>query len=113
MTEDEIFTGFAKAAIDKYPTITGRCQECPIRFIECNVFSKNKIYNEYEYLNKDAEYGGSTCFLIAQKMQQLKIAKVNGIFFNMVNNGYIGCANSCRQYSQKIKITKLYDFNKI
>ena len=113
MTEDEIFTGFAKAAIDKYPTIAGCCQECPIRFIERNVFSKNKIYNEYEYLNKDAEYGGSTCFLIAQKMQQLKIAKVNGIFFNMVNNGYIGCANSCRQNPQEIKITKLYDFNKI
>ena len=113
MTEDEIFTGFAKAAIDKYPTITGRCQECPIRFIECNVFSKNKIYNEYEYLNKDAEYGGSTCFLIAQKIQLLKIAKVNGIFFNMVNNGYIGCANSCRQHPQEIKITKLYNFNKI
>ena len=113
MTEDEIFTGFAKAAINKYPTITGRCQECPIRFIECNVFSKNKIYNEYEYLNKDAEYGGSTCFLIAQKIQLLKIAKVNGIFFNMANTGYIGCANSCRQYSQKIKITKLYNFNKI
>ena len=113
MTEDEIFTGFAKAAIDKYTTITGRCQECPIRFIECNVFSKNKIYNEYEYLNKDAEYGGSTCFLIAQKIQLLKIAKVNGIFFNMANTGYIGCANSCRQYSQEIKITKLYNFNKI
>ena len=113
MTEDEIFTGFAKAAINKYPTITGRCQECPIRFIECNVFSKNKIYNEYEYLNKNAKHGGSTCFLIVQKMQQLKIAKVNGIFFNMVNNGYIGCARSCCQHSQKIKITKLYDFNKI
>ena len=113
MTEDEIFTGFAKAVIDKYPTITGRCQECPIRFIEYNVFSKNKIYNEYKYLNKDAEYGGSTCFLIAQKMQLLKIAKVNGIFFSNANTGYIGCSNSCRQHPQEIKITKLYDFNKI
>ena len=47
-------------------------------------------------------------------MQQLKIAKVNGIFFNMVNYGYIGCANSNQQNSaQNIKITKLYDFNKI
>ena len=113
MTKDEIFTGFAKAAIDKYPTITGRCQECPIRFIEYNVFSKNKIYNEYEYLNKDAEYGGSTCFLIAQKIQLLKIAKVNGIFFNNANTGYIDCFNICHKNKQKIKITKLYDFNKI
>ena len=113
MTEDEIFTGFAKAAIDKYPTITGRCQECPIRFIECNVFSKNKIYNEYKYLNKDAEYRGSACFLIAQKIQLLKIAKVNGIFFSMANTGYIGCHNSCHQHHQKFKIVKFYDFNKI
>ena len=113
MTEGEIFTGFAKAAIDKYPTITDCCSKCPIRFIECNVFSKNKIYNEYEYLNKDAEYGGSTCFLIAQKIQLLKIAKVNGILFNKVNQGYIDCFNICHKNKQKIKITKLYDFNKI
>lgn len=113
MTEDEIFIGLAKTAINKYPTITGRCQECPIRFIECNVFSKNKIYNEYEYLNKDAEYGGSTCFLIAQKIQLLKIAKVNGIFFNNANTGYIDCFNICHKNKQEIKITKLYDFNKI
>ena len=113
MTEDEIFTSLAKAAIDKYPIINGRCQECPIRFIEFNVFSKKKIYNKYEYLSKNAEHRGSTCFLIAQKMQQLKIAKVNGIFFSMANTGYIGCYNSCYQHTQKIKITKLYDFNKI
>lgn len=113
MTEDEIFINSAKTAINYFPTITGRCQECPIRFIECNVFSKNKIYNEYEYLNKDAEYGGSTCFLIAQKIQLLKIAKVNGIFFNNANTGYIDCFNICHKNKQKIKITKLYDFNKI
>ena len=115
MTEDEIFTGLAKAAIDKYPAIptSNRCSECPIRFIDLNAFSRNKINDKYAYLNKNAEHDGSTCFLIAQKMQQLKIAKVNGIFFNMVNNGYIGCANSCRQYPQEIKITKFYDFNKI
>ena len=113
MTEDEIFTGFAKAAIDKYPTITGRCQDCPIRLIELNVFSKKKIYNKYEYLNKNAEHGGSTCFLIAQKIQLLKIAKVNGIFFNNANTGYIGCNNSCYQQPKKFKIIKFYDFNKI
>ena len=115
MTEDEIFISLAKAAIDKYPTIPSgnRCHKCPIRFIERNLSSKNKINDKYYYLNKNAKNDGSTCFLIAQKMQQLKIAKVNGIFFNMVNNGYIDCARSCRQYPQKIKITKLYDFNKI
>ena len=122
MTEDEIFISLAKAAIDKYPTIPSgnRCSECPIRFINLNAFSinkyiysRNKINDKYAYLNKNAEHDGSTCFLIAQKMQQLKIAKVNGIFFNMVNNGYIGCANNCRQYLQEIKITKLYNFNKI
>ena len=106
MTEDEIFTGFAKAAIDKYPIINGRCQECPIKFIEFNVFSKKKIYNKYEYLNKNAEHGGSTCFLIAQKIQLLKIAKVNGIFFNKMNHGYICCSKEC-------KIVNFYDFNKI
>ena len=115
MTEDEIFINLAKTAINKFPAIPSgsRCSECPIRFIERNLSSRNKINDKYVYLNKNAKHEGSTCFLIAQKMQQLKIAKVNGIFFNMVNNGYIGCANSCRQYSQKIKITKLYDFNKI
>ena len=113
MTEDEIFTDLVKAAINKYPEIPSdnRCSECPIRFIERNL--RNKIYNKYAYLNKNAKHKGSTCFLIAQKMQQLKIAKVNGIFFNMLNNGYIGCANSGKQNPQKIKITKLYDFNKI
>ena len=113
MTEDEVFTVFAKAAIDKYPIISGRCQECPIRFIEFNVFSKKKIYNKYEYLSKNAEHGGSSCFLIAQKIQLLKIAKVNGIFFSMANTGYIGCYNSCHQHHQKFKIVKFYDFNKI
>lgn len=122
MTEDEIFTDLVKAAINKYPIIpsSNRCSECPIRFIDLNAFSmnkyiysRNKINDKYAYLNKNAEHEGSTCFLIAQKMQQLKIAKVNGIFFNMENNGYIGCARSCRQHPQKIKITKLYDFNKI
>ena len=123
MTEDEIFINSVKIAINNFPTIpsSNRCSECPIRFIDLNafsrnkfnVFSKKKIYNKYEYLNKNAEHEGSTCFLIAQKMQQLKIAKVNGIFFNMANTGYIGCANSSKQNSQKIKITKLYDFNKI
>ena len=123
MTEDEIFINSVKIAINNFPTIpsSDRCSECPIRFIDLNAFSRNKnnvfsinkINDKYTYLNKNAEHGGSTCFLIAQKMQQLKIAKVNGIFFNMVNNGYIGCARSCRQNPQKIKITKLYDFNKI
>ena len=123
MTEDEIFINSVKIAINNFPTIpsSNRCSECPIRFIDLNAFSRNKnnafsinkINDKYAYLNKNAEHGGSSCFLIAQKMQQLKIAKVNGIFFNMVNNGYIGCANSCRQNPQKIKITKLYDFNKI
>ena len=113
MTEDEIFISLAKYAINKYPIINGRCQDCPIRFIESNVFSNKKIYNKYEYLNKNAEHGGSSCFLIAQKIQQLKIAKVNGMFFNMANTGYIGCHNSWHQHPQKIKITKLYDFNKI
>ena len=37
MTEDEIFINSVKIAINNFPTITGRCQECPIRFIECNV----------------------------------------------------------------------------
>ena len=106
MTEDEIFTGFAKTAINKYPTIpsNNRCSKCPIRFIE-NSISKSRI-NRHIYLNKNAKHEGSTCFLIAQKIQLLKIAKINGIFFNMMNHGYINC-------SQKIKITKLYDFNKI
>lgn len=113
MTEDEIFTAFAKTAIDKYPIISGRCQECPIRFIEFNVFSKKKINDKYAYLNKNAEHGGSSCFLIAQKIQLLKIAKVNGIFFSMANTGYIGCYNSCHQHHQKFKIVKFYDFNKI
>ena len=123
MTEDEIFMDLVKTAINKFPTIpsSNRCSECPIRFIDLNafsrnknnIFSKNKIYDKYEYLSKNAEHEGSTCFLIAQKMQQLKIAKVNGMFFNMANTGYIGCALSCRQNPQKIKITKLYDFNKI
>ena len=113
MTEDEIFINSVKTAINNFPTIPSdnRCSECPIRFI--NVFLRNKINDKYAYLKKNAKHGGSTCFLIAQKMQQLKIAKVNGIFFDMENNGYIGCANSCRQHPQKIKITKLYDFNKI
>lgn len=115
MTEDEIFIDLVKTAINKFPAIpsNSRCSECPIRFIEYNLSSKNKINNEYSYLKKNAKHDGSTCFLIAQKMQQLKIAKINGIFFNMANNGYIGCARSCRQHPQKIKITKLYDFNKI
>lgn len=122
MTEDEIFINSVKLAINNFSTISSsnRCSECPIRFIDLNAFSRNKyiysrnkISDKYAYLNKNAKHDGSTCFLIAQKMQQLKIAKVNGIFFNMVNNGYIGCARSCRQYPQKIKITKLYDFNKI
>lgn len=115
MTEDEIFIDLVKTAINKFPAIpsSNRCSECPIRFIERNLSSKNKIYDKYTYLNKNAEHDGSTCFLIAQKMQQLKIAKVNGIFFNMANNGYIGCANSGKQNTQKIKIIKLYDFNKI
>ena len=115
MTEDEIFINSVKIAINNFPTIpsSNRCSECPIRFINLNAFSINKINDKYAYLNKNAKHGGSTCFLIAQKMQQLKIAKVNGIFFNMVNNGYIGCARSCRQNPQEIKITKLYDFNKI
>ena len=123
MTEDEIFTDLVKAAINNFPTIpsSNRCSECPIRFIDLNAFSRNKnnafsrnkINDKYAYLNKNAEHEGSTCFLIAQKMQQLKIAKVNGIFFNMVNNGYIGCANSGKQNTQKIKIIKFYDFNKI
>lgn len=122
MTEDEIFINSVKTAINNFPTIpsSNRCSECPIRFIDLNAFSRNKyiysrnkISDKYAYLNKNAEHDGSTCFLIAQKMQQLKIAKVNGIFFNMANNGYIGCAHSCSQHPQKIKITKLYDFNKI
>lgn len=120
MTEDEIFINSAKTAINNFPTIpsSNRCSECPIRFIVLNafsnnIFSRNKINDKYAYLNKNAKYKGSTCFLIAQKMQQLKIAKVNGIYFNMLNNGYIGCANSGKQNPQKIKITKLYDFNKI
>ena len=123
MTEDEIFINSVKIAINNFPTIpsSDRCSECPIRFIDLNAFSRNKnnvfsinkINDKYAYLNKNAKHGGSTCFLIAQKMQQLKIAKVNGIFFNMVNNGYIGCARSCRQNPQEIKITKFYDFNKI
>lgn len=123
MTEDEIFTDLVKAAINKYPEIPSdnHCSKCPIRFIALNafsrnknnIFSRNKINDKYAYLNKNAEHKGSSCFLIAQKMQQLKIAKVNGIFFNMVNQGFIGCANSGKQNTQKIKITKLYDFNKI
>ena len=115
MTEDEIFIDLVKTAINKFPTIpsSSRCSECPIRFIERNLSFRNKINDKYAYLNKNAEHEGSTCFLIAQKMQLLKIAKVNGIFFNMVNNGYIGCARSCRQNPQEIKITKFYDFNKI
>ena len=123
MTEDEIFINSVKIAINNFPTIpsSNRCSECPIRFIDLNAFSRNKnnafsrnkINDKYTYLNKNAEHEGSTCFLIAQKMQQLKIAKVNGIFFNMANNWYIGCTHSCHQYPQKIKITKLYDFNKI
>lgn len=113
MTEDEIFIDLAKAAIDKHPIINGRCQECPIRFIEFNVFSRNKINDKYTYLNKNAKHYGSTCFLIAQKIQLLKIAKVNGIFFNMANTGYIGCDNSFHQQPQKFKIVKFYDFNKI
>ena len=123
MTEDEIFINSVKIAINNFPVIpsSNRCSECPIRFIDLNAFSRNKnnafsrnkINDKYAYLNKNAKHGGSTCFLIAQKMQQLKIAKVNGIYFNMVNNGYIGCANSGKQNHQKIKITKLYDFNKI
>ena len=113
MTEDEIFTAFAKTAIDKYPIISGRCHKCPIRFIEHNAFSRGKIYNKYEYLNKDAEHKGSTCFLIAQKIQQLKIAKVNGIFFNMMKHGYIACSNVFESKDTKIKIIKFYNFNKI
>ena len=123
MTEDEIFTDLVKAAINKYPEIPSdnHCSKCPIRFIDLNAFSRNKnnafsrnkINDKYTYLNKNAEHEGSTCFLIAQKMQQLKIAKVNGIYFNMANNGYIGCANSGKQNTQKIKIIKFYDFNKI
>ena len=123
MTEDEIFINSVKLAINNFPTIpsSNHCSECPIRFIDLNAFSRNKnnvfsinkINDKYAYLNKNAEHEGSTCFLIAQKMQQLKIAKVNGIYFNMLNNGYIGCANSGKQNPQKIKITKLYDFNKI
>ena len=115
MTEDEIFIDLVKTAINKFPAIpsSGRCSECPIRFIEYNLSFKDKIYDKYAYLNKNAKHKGSTCFLIAQKMQLLKIAKVNGIFFNMVNQGYIGCANSGRRDPQKIKIIKLYDFNKI
>ena len=106
MTEDEIFTGFAKAAIDKYPTIpsNNRCSKCPIRFIE-NSISKSRI-NKHIYLNKNAKHEGSTCFLIAQKIQLLKIAKINGIFCNMMNHGYINC-------SKNIKVVKFYDFNKI
>ena len=46
-------------------------------------------------------------------MQLLKIAKVNGIFFNNANTGYIDCFNICHKNKQEIKITKLYDFNKI
>ena len=123
MTEDEIFINSVKLAINNFPTIpsSNRCSECPIRFIDLNAFSRNKnnvfsinkINDKYAYLNKNAKHDGSTCFLIAQKMQLLKIAKVNGILFNMANNGYIGCAHSCLQHPQKIKITKLYDFNKI
>ena len=115
MTEDENFTDLVKTAIDKYPTIpsSNRCSECPIRFIAHSLSSSNKINDRYAYLSKNAKHKGSTCFLIAQKMQQLKIAKVNGIFFNMSNKGYIGCANSGKQNTQKIKIIKLYDFNKI
>lgn len=111
MTEDEIFIKSAKAAIDKFPIISGSCQDCPIRFIESSL-SKSRI-NRHIYLNKNVKHEGSMCFLIAQKMQQLKIAKVNGIYFNMLNNGYIGCANSGKQNTQKIKIIKFYDFNKI
>lgn len=115
MTEDEIFINSVKIAINKYPEIPSdnHCSKCPIRFIERNLSSRNKINNKYAYLNKNAEHEGSTCFLIAQKMQQLKIAKVNGIYFNMLNNGYIGCANSGKQNTKKIKIIKFYDFNKI
>lgn len=123
MTEDEIFINSVKIAINNFPIIpsSNRCSECPIRFIDLNafsrnknnVFSRNKINDKHAYLNKNAKHEGSTCFLIAQKMQQLKIAKVNGIYFNMLNNGYIGCANSGKQNTQKIKIIKFYDFNKI
>ena len=113
MTEDEIFIDLAKTAIDKYPTITGRCHKCPIRFIENNAFYRDKIRNKYEYLNKNAEHGGSTCFLIAQKIQSLKIAKVNGIFFNKANHGYIACSNVFSENDTNIKIVKFYNFNKI
>ena len=115
MTEDEIFTDLAKTAIAEYPIIPSNncCSKCPIRFIAHNLSSSNKINDKYGYLNKNAKHKGSTCFLIAQKMQQLKIAKINGIYFNMLNNGYIGCANSGKQNPQKIKIIKFYDFNKI
>lgn len=123
MTEDEIFINSVKIAINNFPIIpsSNRCSECPIRFIDLNAFSRNKnnvfsinkINDKHAYLNKNAKHEGSTCFLIAQKMQQLKIAKVNGIYFNMLNNGYIGCANSGKQNTQKIKIIKFYDFNKI
>lgn len=106
MTEDEIFIDLAKAAIDKYPIIpsNNRCSECPIRFIESSL-SKSRI-NKHIYLNKSTKHEGSTCFLIAQKIQLLKIAKINGIFFNMMNHGYINC-------SKNYKIIKFYDFNKI
>lgn len=115
MIEDEDFIDLVKTAINKYPEIpsNSRCSECPIRFVERNLSSKNKINDKHAYLNKNAEHNGSTCFLIAQKMQQLKIAKVNGIYFTMANTGYIGCANSGKQNTQKIKIIKFYYFNKI
>ena len=40
MTEDEIFTCLAKAAIDKYPIIpsNNHCSKCPIRFVERNLY---------------------------------------------------------------------------
>lgn len=75
MTEDEIFIDLAKTAIDKYPTITGRCHKCPIRFIENNAFYRDKIRNKYEYLNKNAEYGGSTCFFNCSKNTVIKNSK--------------------------------------
>lgn len=54
MTEDEIFIDLVKTAINKFPEIpsNSRCSECPIRFIEYNAFSRNKINDEYSYLKK-------------------------------------------------------------
>ena len=63
MTEDEIFINSVKIAINNFPTIpnNNRCSECPIRFIDINSFSRNKINDKYAYLNKNAKYNGSTC----------------------------------------------------